>query len=216
MKTYLKNFAFGILAGIAIGFGGFLNLLCLNENLKFLGSVLFSVGLLSVCFFKLHLYTGKIGYVKENNINYFVSLFLMLIGNTIGAVGLGYLLRLTPCANYASVSSVASKKIIFFNSDCVYKTLRMLCLSFLCGTFVFVGVDIFKKYKNYFVKIIGIIFAVTVFVFTGMEHCIADIFYFSFANSWKDAFGQCFYTIIIAIIGNSIGAIVFYDLRKVK
>lgn len=40
-----------LLAGIAIGFGGLINLSCSNN---IIGAVLFSVGLLSVCVFKLN------------------------------------------------------------------------------------------------------------------------------------------------------------------
>ena len=66
-KVLFKNFYKGILAGLAIGLGGFLYILMVHfvpgEYGKVLGSILFSVGLFLVCTFMLSLYTGKIGLI---------------------------------------------------------------------------------------------------------------------------------------------------------
>ena len=50
-QQYLDNFLLGILAGIAIGLGGFLNLLLVStgiEALRYLGGFVFSIGLFTV------------------------------------------------------------------------------------------------------------------------------------------------------------------------
>ena len=96
-KVLFKNFYKGILAGLAIGLGGFLYILMVflvpGEYGKILGSILFSVGLFLVCTFMLSLYTGKIGVVYEGkqDKSFYWSLPIMLIGNAIGAFALGYL-----------------------------------------------------------------------------------------------------------------------------
>ena len=68
-KTLFINFYKGILAGLAIGLGGFLYILMCHyipgELGKVLGSLLFAVGLFTVCTFYLSLYTGKIGLIYE-------------------------------------------------------------------------------------------------------------------------------------------------------
>ena len=56
----LKSF----LAGVAIALGGYVYLSCEN---KYVGAFLFSVGLLTVLYFGLNLYTGRIGYVFSQN-----------------------------------------------------------------------------------------------------------------------------------------------------
>ena len=69
----IKNLSFsflkGIAAGASIGFGGFLYILMVflipGEGGKVLGSLLFAVGLFTVCSLSLHLYTGKIGLIYE-------------------------------------------------------------------------------------------------------------------------------------------------------
>ena len=97
MKTIILNFLKGILAGLAIGLGGFLYILMVHyvdgELGKVLGSSLFAIGLFLVCTFKLSLYTGKIGNIYEGKLDIYsyISLPVMLIGNAIGAIALGYL-----------------------------------------------------------------------------------------------------------------------------
>ncbi|MCR4660566.1 MAG: formate/nitrite transporter family protein [Clostridia bacterium] len=208
---YLDNLLLGILAGIAIGFGGFLNLLMVDLGLKFLGGFLFSIGLFTVCFFGLHLYTGRIGYVIDNKFDYCLSLLIMYIGNIIGAVGFGYLLRVTGIATdgilFDTAPNVAMNKIIALDNEVGQTALRMIIYSFFCGIMVFLAVDIFKKSKNWVVKVGGLVICVALFVITGMEHCIADMFYFALANSFGTAFLASFIAILLATIGNSFGAI---------
>ena len=97
MKYQLLSFLKGILAGLAIGLGGFLYVLMIHfvpgEGGKVLGSLLFAVGLFTVCTFQLHLYTGKIGCVYEGKQTkeFYISLPVMLIGNAVGAFAFGYL-----------------------------------------------------------------------------------------------------------------------------
>ena len=97
MKYYLSSFLKAILAGLAIGFGGFLYILMIHfvpgELGKILGSILFAVGLFTVCTFSLHLYTGKIGliYEKRQENCFYISLPIILLGNAVGAFLLGYI-----------------------------------------------------------------------------------------------------------------------------
>ena len=99
MKKHLKTLWLGILAGAAIGVGSFAFLIVnylLSKSPKDAGnmfaSMMFSIGLLTVCIFGLNLYTGKIGVflddrekIKENSIN----LPIILLGNAIGAFAMG-------------------------------------------------------------------------------------------------------------------------------
>ena len=211
---YLDNFLLGILAGIAIGVGGLLNLLLIStdiEALKYLGGFVFSVGLFTVCFFSLHLFTGKIGYVSDNDRSYALSLLIMYIGNIIGAVGFGYLMRLTGITNTGAVLEVTAPTVAFSKIIAIdgigQSPLRMIIYSFFCGIMVFLAVDIFKKSTNWFIKVGGLVICVALFVITGMEHCIADMFYFALANAYATNFLACFFAIILATAGNSLGAI---------
>ena len=208
---YLDNFLLGILAGIAIGLGGFLNLLLVStgiEACRYLGGVVFSVGLFTVCFFGLHLYTGKIGYVMENDHTFALSLLIMYVGNVIGAVGFGYLMYLTGAIRETAVN-VALNKIVF-DGEVGSSPLKILIYSFFCCIMVFLAVDVFKKTNNWLVKILNLVVCVALFVITGMEHCVANMFYFAFSNIYSTHFLHAFLALLIATAGNSLGAIATY------
>ena len=217
-NIYLDNFLFGILAGLAIGVGGFLNLLLLSQGLRYLGGICFSVGLFSVCFFSLHLFTGKVGYVLENKKSYYLSLLLMYIGNIIGAVGFGYLMYLTGISTSEILKdtaiNVANNKIFAFGENWYQSLLKIAIYSFFCGIMVFLAVDVFKKAKSFIVKLFNLIVCVALFVITGMEHCIANMFYFAISNIYASEIGAALLAIAIATIGNSVGAILSYIVVK--
>ena len=95
MKKHGKTVLFGIYAGMAIGFGGLLNIVA-NTLLssapiwgRILGSLLFPIGLTMVCFFSFNLFTGKIGYLFDNDKSYLLFLLFVYIGNILGSLLMG-------------------------------------------------------------------------------------------------------------------------------
>ena len=80
-----------ILAGIMIGIGDIALMSC---DSKYIGALLFSVALMSVIFFELPLFTGRVGrMVRDGNYLYcFFVLFFNVIGGKIG-IKSGFLLR---------------------------------------------------------------------------------------------------------------------------
>ena len=215
--TFLDNFLLGILAGVAIAVGGVLNIVCLSIGQKLLGSVSFSVGLLTVCFFGLHLFTGKVGYFSENNRKFLLSLLIMYIGNVIGAVGFGYILRAVGFADgdfMNTVNSVSTKKLIDIGSGVGQNWITMFGLAFLCCNLVFLAVDIYKKNENWFVKIIGIVICVALFVYSGMEHCVADMFYLAVGNQFAINLLPSILGILVSSLGNAFGAIALHEIVK--
>ena len=67
----LKTFVYGILAGISIAIGG---TAFLSVESKPLGSLLFTVGLFTICTFGFSLFTGKVCYVFERDRDYAIDL----------------------------------------------------------------------------------------------------------------------------------------------
>lgn len=209
LKNCLLNFAKGILAGLAIGLGGFLFILMshfVNGELgKVLGSILFSVGLFLVCTFRLSLYTGKIGLVfeKKQTKEFYVSLPIMLVGNAIGAFGLGYIcyfiFRNTDIMNTVNAACLARTTLNNFNDylSCIVK-------SILCGFCVYMAVYCFNKDRLRPLGISLLVFFVFLFVYCGFQHCIANMFYFGFGNHIN---GYTFINLALVIIFNSIGPI---------
>ena len=69
---------------------------------------------------------------------------------------------------------------------------------------MYIAVNNYKKSSNNFGKYIGIFMCVIVFILSGFEHCIANMFYFSLAKIWSlKALGY----LGLMILGNSIGSI---------
>ena len=202
---YLKVLLFGIYAGLAIGLGSlvftvvsaYLN----NTGGMIFASALFSIGLILVCTLGLQLYTGKVGVVfdnreqlKENAIN----LPIMLAGNAIGAFGLGIICHFV----FMNIPEVADRILAISlgktNSTTVFLQ------GIFCGALVYIAVYFFKNLQNWAMKIIGIITAVTLFVYCGFQHCIANMFYFGMAFNWNI---NMLWNLLIVILTNSIGAL---------
>ena len=202
---YLKVLLFGIFAGLAIGLGS-LVFTIVSTYAKSVGgqifaSALFSIGLILVCTLGLQLYTGKVGVVfddreklKENAIN----LPIMLAGNAIGAFALGVICHFI----FANVPDTANRILAISlgktNSTTVFLQ------GIFCGALVYIAVYFFKNLQNYAMKIIGIITAVTLFVYCGFQHCIANMFYFGMAFNWNI---DMLWNLLIVILTNSVGAL---------
>ena len=100
-----------ILAGIAIGCGGFGYLASGIQAESFgplFGSILFCFGLMTVVAYKLSLYTGTAGFIKKNEIG---TLFIVLGGNIVGCFIMGLFSRLSPLDIQAAAESVLSMRI---------------------------------------------------------------------------------------------------------
>ena len=225
MKKYLICLLKGILAGLSIGLGGFLYILMtylFHDDLadlgNILGSIVFSIGLFLVCTFSLNLYTGKIGLVFEEKKDkeFYISLPIMLIGNAIGAFGLGYIcffiFRNTDVYQFAL--SAANKRLVFSTPlDYVSTIIK----SFLCGVCVYMAVKSFSMDRLRPLGITLLVFFVFLFVYCGFQHCIANMFYFGMANTIN------WYTLINLLLvitfnsfGPIIGVIFVKLLNKVK
>ena len=207
---YLKILLFGIFAGLAIGLGSLcftLTLSFMKDNLanvgKMLGSALFSVGLILVCTLGLQLYTGKIGVVfddREKLKDNAIALPIMLVGNAIGAFSLGILCHFI----FQNVPDI--KTTIEGISLGKYSTesTKLLLQGIFCGALVYIAVYLYKNLENAAMKIIGIIVSVTLFVYCGFQHCIANMFYFGMGFNWDI---KMLWNLLIVILTNSIGAL---------
>lgn len=212
----------GMLAGIAIGFGGFLFILMTyllpNELGKILGALLFPVGLSIVCVYKLFLFTGKIGMVFEQKQSkeFYLNLPIMYVGNILGSLAIGYLcfaiFSNTDLFNRSL--EVATNKTAFTDYQFV---LAMIAKSLITGLCVYLGVKSFLVSKNRVVGIFLIFVFIFLFVYIGGDHCVANMYYFSFANKWDN--GYTYLNILIATICNSLGTIpgvLLFKLIKTK
>ena len=202
---YLKVFLFGILAGLAIGLGSLaftlVSAYLTGTSGLIFASALFSIGLILVCVLGLQLYTGKVGVVfdeREKLAKNAINLPIMLVGNAVGAFGLGIICHFI----FMNIPEIADRILAISlgktNSTTVFLQ------GIFCGALVYIAVYLFKNLQNYAMKIIGIITAVTLFVYCGFQHCIANMFYFGMAFNWSI---DMLWNTLIVILTNSIGAL---------
>lgn len=211
---YLLAVLKGILAGASIALGGFL-FVCITyafkdpkylEIGKILGAVLFPIGLSIVCLCKLFLFTGKIGLVFESKQTkeFYWYLPLMYIGNILGSLAIGYMcfgiFRNTDL--FTRITEIANAKTGFDTGYQYY--LSFIVKSLITGLCVYMAVKSFGLIKNRFIGILLIFVFIGLFVYIGGDHCVANMFYFSFANQWTD---YAFLNIALATVCNSLGTI---------
>lgn len=211
---YIKTFVLGLLAGLSISLGGLLFVTAKNFSLPILGSFLFSIGLLLVCSLKFNLFTGKIGYVFDNKKGFIIDLVIMYIGNFAAAVAFGYLMHfIGGQALNQTALAISSSKLFPHGKDAIV----LLGSSFFCGALVYLAVNTFKMKKLHIaLRVIILIFCVATFVVHGFDHCIANMFYFAFGNTYATNIGGTLLSILFVTIGNSLGAIFVNCIFKLE
>ena len=213
---HLKTFLKGVLAGIAISFGGFL---CIRTNAQasngILGSFLFSFGLILICNFNFNLYTGKVCYLFDNNdkplLKRILDLLNMLLGNLVGTLFFSTILRLVMADN------IINNKVIETLRNSVqakidYTWYQMIGLSFFCGMLVYIAVEGFKKIDNMFGKYVVLMLAIGGFIVSGFEHSIANMFYYFLSGNYSII---AFVSLLLCVIGNSIGGLFIPLINKI-
>ena len=205
MKKYLDFLIKGFYAGILISIGGIAYLAIEN---KIVGSFIFSFGLLTICIYSFNLFTGKVGYVLVNKINYIIELLISLVGNFLGTFTVGTLMRLTRFTNYIdTATNIVNTKL----NDNI---LSIFILAIMCGMIMYIAVNNYKKENDVVGKYIAIFMAVMAFILCGFEHCVANMFYFSIAGTFSL---KVFCYLLVMILGNSIGSIIialYYNKYK--
>lgn len=192
----LAIFRDGITAGFMIGIGGTVYLSCAN---RMLGAFLFAVGLLTICAFGLNLFTGKIGYVVVNKT--WIDCALIWLGNLCGCILCGIMVRLTRPEVAAAATALVEAKLLI-------SPLKAVILGICCGVLMFIAVDIYKNTQN-FGRYLGIILCVPVFILSGFEHSIADMFYCALGISSIGQLGPILLFLLFVTIGNTLGAVCF-------
>lgn len=205
LKAHLNAFIYAILAGIMIGIGGIINLSCDN---KYMGAFLFGLGLFTILSFGFNLYTGKIGYAVDNKLSDIPTLILIWLGNFVGTLIVGLSVQFTRVGqNLTEKAQVLCE--IKLNDD----LLSIFVLSFFCGLLMFVAADGYKNLTNQVAQIVVVFLPVMVFILSGFEHCVANMFYFTVGNMWN---WQSVGWLLVMTAGNSVGGMFIPLVRKIK
>jgi len=202
MKKYIDLFLRAFITGTLIAVGGIAYLSCDN---KYIGSFLFGTGLFVILNFDLALFTGKVGYAVTNKPDYLFDLLIIWLGNFAGTAISAILVL---CTRISGISEKASALCEIKTSD---SPVSILVLAFFCGMLMFIAADGYKTISNSAGKALTIFLPVVVFILSGFEHCIANMFYFSLAGAWT---AKSFGYLLLMSLGNAIGGIFIPTFRK--
>ena len=196
-----KHILKSLLAGILIGIGAYVYIALLTVDNSVVGSILFALGLMSVFILEANLYTGKIGSI-------------ILKGEVIGKLAIMLLFNFIGIALVA-LCALPNNAIVLKSSEVVRSKLnktwyRALIDAILCGVLIELAVQLYKRYKNLLV----IILPVVVFILSGFEHCIANLFYYIAGYESFKLIALLYF--VLYILGNSIGAIILNKIIKVS
>lgn len=202
MKRFLDILLRAIATGFAIGIGGVVYLSCDN---KYIGAFLFGTGLFVILSFGFNLFTGKVGYAVENKPAYLLDLAVIWLGNLIGTALTAGLILCT------RISGIGEKAASICDVKLKDNLPSIFILAFFCGMLMFIAADGYKNINNTAGKMLAIFLPVIVFILSGFEHCVANMFYFTIAQVWSlKTLGY----LIVMTLGNSAGGIFIPLLRK--
>ena len=194
----IKGTINGVMAGILIALGGSVFLACEN---RVVGAVLFTVALLCICYKGYGLFTGKVGFLPEcHDKSAWTVVLTALLGNLIATALCGWAVR----AGLPALGEVAETICAAKLTQAWYQT---AIRGVFCGTLMYLAVSIYRDHKS----ISAILFCVPVFILSGFEHSIADMFYFAAAGVVSV---QACGFLWIVIISNAVGGMLLPLLSK--
>ena len=202
MKKNIKMFLLAVGAGLAISIGG---TVYLSVDNKIIGSLLFAVGLYAIVLNGLFLYTGKVGYLvdQSDKIEYLGLLAITWLGNLAGTwIGAVAVLN-------TRIQGIRENAVGICETKLADGPLSIFLLAIFCGILMYIAVDGFREKENPLILFI----CVSVFILSGFEHCIANMFYFSIAGAWSL---KTIVYLIIMTLGNSLGGVLIPSLKKWK
>lgn len=188
-EKVITNFIKAILAGFTIAIGGVTYLAIENT---FVGSVMFSFGLLTIIYKGWNLYTGKVGYT--NRLSLAPPLLVTLLGNLVGlTVG---------AAIYRAVGINEARLAVMCEKKLSNEWWQVLLLAIMCGVMMYLAVSLYKATKGPLM----VIMAISIFIVCGFEHSMASYFFLISCFGFGIPAKALAY-IGIMIVGNAIGSL---------
>lgn len=204
----------GILAGLFVAIGAIGSLKVSGSIATpglgdFLGAVVFPVGIITIIVLQAELFTSNCMimtsvYAGQSTMKKIIKILgVVIFGNLIGAV-------------FAALMTVASgmfsDSVINLVTDKALHKVSMpagqlLASAIFCNIIVCMGVCLAYVSKNEMAKIITLWLAITVFVISGTEHVVANMYYLFTALFYGAALTAkgIVYNLVIAGVGNFIG-----------
>lgn len=188
-----------IYAGIVIGLAAAANL---AVGGGIIGAAIFSFALLMICALKFHLFTGKVGaaFLGQYKLSKLAQAYFF------NAIGILLVVLLTwENANAEAMHALAVK---IAQERIGWPWWASIFMGVLCGMCVQLAVDGWNETKQPLV----VMMPVVVFMIAGAHHCIADMFYLSYAGWIKGSL----WSLLFTTLGNVLGSFVFVQRRMLQ
>lgn len=206
-----------MLAGLCIGLGGSVFLRVKDAAIGMpsvvLGSLLFAVGLFTVCTRGYALYTGKVCYLfdQEKFWPYVGMLVVVWLGNLLGCMALGGIENLTGICGASGINAVAGGMADAKLAD---TPLSLFLLGLLCNLFIFIAVNGYAKNPHQLGKYMAILFGVVCFITLGTEHSVADMYYFCVSERLYTHPAEVLAALAYITAGNFVGGVALPQAEK--
>jgi formate transporter len=215
----------GILAGCYIGFGGHIFLVALEQGMgRIIGGAVFSVGLVLVVIAGAELFTGNIIMIVSTvlslnsvsmTLRNWVSVYL---GNFIGSVLLAYLVWASGLLGGPEhLNGVGQMAVKVSQSKLSLPFMEAFIRGILCNVLVILAIITATIAKDIVSKIVCCLLPVMVFVASGFEHCIANMYLIPLGQLAQGVTGtgllKMFQNIIPVTLGNIVGGVLILSIH---
>ncbi len=209
LKHWFAVFIYAVLAGACIGFGAVASLRIRGTfaGSEVVGTLVFAIGLFTICTRGYNLFTGKVCYLFDNRPGYIIDLIVIWIGNFAGTGLLALMLSFTTLFGSESGINVTASEIIGPKMASPY--LSLFLLGILCNIIIYIAVNGYAKNPHEAGKYLIIFLGVSVFILSGSEHCVADMFYWFVSGTFLEYPGESMLRLLIITAGNSVGSVLF-------
>ena len=228
--TIFELLIFGILAGIYIAFGANVAIAVLSGGsldsglAKFLAGSVFSVGLMLVLIPGSELFTGNIlmtiGFIyrKYSLIKVLRNWLIVYFGNLLGALIIAWLVYKSGLVfRLGDPTAMGDVAVNISNTKLNLSFLEALSRGILCNMLVCLAVIMCIASKTVIGKIFGIYFPIMVFVASGYEHSVANMYFLPIGlmvrGEFISEFFSMFNNLIPVTIGNIIGGLLIVLLH---
>lgn len=204
----------GILAGLYVSIGAIASLKVSASVTSpglgdFLGAVVFPVGIIAILIMQAELFTSDTMvmvavYARHTKIRKIIRILcLILLSNMLGAIVAAFFTRTSGIFNESVINLVADKALYKVHMPIG----QLFASSILCNIIVCTGVCLAYSCKDELTKIVTLWLAITVFVLSGTEHVVANMYYLFIALFYGAALTakDIIYNLLVAGVGNFIG-----------
>ncbi len=228
--TVFELLIFGVLAGIYIAFGANVATAVLSGGTldaglaRFLAGSVFSVGLMLVLIPGSELFTGNIlmaiGFIyrKYAFTKVLRNWLVVYLGNLLGAVLICWLVFNSGLLGHVgNLNLMGVTAVNIAGAKLQLPFLEALCRGILCNMLVCLAVIMCIASRTVTGKIFGIYFPIMVFVASGYEHSVANMYFLPMGLMMEGKFVSDFFIIfrnlIPVTIGNIIGGLLIVLLH---